>query len=423
MTSKRSSPTASRRSPRRASTRTPFSRALSRTVQTARCDTSTAVTDRAPARAALIATAPEPVHRSSTRPPRRRGCRCAAAASIQVSLRGRKTPGSLAIRTMPAQPYPLTTPMTPTAADLRAAFDAPEPLTLGLEEELMLLDAETLDLLPRAAEVVEAADDRAKLELPAAQLELTVPPSRTVAEAAAALAGARRALAAAAAPVGRLAAAGVHPFADPVGVLNRGDRYEKTAHEYGEMARRQLVCALQVHVAVGGADRSLAVYNGLRPWLPVIAALAANAPYHGGRDTGMASIRPKISELLPRQGIPPALSSWDAFAEALRWGAASGAVPEPRRWWWELRPHPSFGTLEVRVPDAQATVRDATAVAALVHCLAAWLAERHDEGAPARVFDTWRLEENRWSAARWGMDAHLADHDTGARRPVRDVLA
>src|SRR3954452_15865954 len=154
--SNRSSPIAAKRSPRRASTRTPFKAALSRTVHTARRDTSTAVTDRAPARSAVIATAPEPVHRSSTRPPRRRGCRCAAAASIQVSLRGRKTPGSLAILTMPAQPYPLTTPMTPTAADLRAAFDPPEPLTLGLEEELMLLDAQTLDLLPRAAAVVEA---------------------------------------------------------------------------------------------------------------------------------------------------------------------------------------------------------------------------------------------------------------------------
>jgi carboxylate-amine ligase len=180
---------------------------------------------------------------------------------------------------------------------------------------------------------------------------------------------------------------------------------------------------LQVHVAVGGADRSLAVYNGLRPWLPVIAALAANAPYHADRDTGMASIRPKISELLPRQGIPPALSSWEAFAAALRWGAASGAVPEPRRWWWELRPHPSFGTLEVRVPDAQATVRDAEAIAALVQCLAAWLGHRHDEGSLPREYDTWRLEENRWSAARWGMEASLADHDTGVRTPVRDVVA
>ncbi len=311
-----------------------------------------------------------------------------------------------------------------SAADLRQAFDAPAPLTLGLEEELMLLDRETLDLLPRAAEVIgAAADDRFKLELPAAQLELTLPPAPTVPAAIAELAVARRDLAAAAEPVGRLAAAGTHPFASVVGELNPGDRYAMTEDEYGEIARRQLVCALQVHVAIGGADRSLAVYNGLRPWLPVIAALAANAPFHGGRDTGLASIRPKIAEQLPRQGMPPAIASWESFAEALAWGAASGAVPEPRRWWWELRPHPAFGTLEVRVPDAQATVDDAAAVVALVHALAGHLAERHDAGAPLETADTWRLEENRWSAARWGMDAELADLKTGARTPVRELLA
>ena len=314
--------------------------------------------------------------------------------------------------------------MTLTAADLRAAFDAPEPLTVGLEEELMLLHPATLDLLPRAAEVVEAAADaRVKVELPAAQLELSLPPAPSVSAAVAGLAAGRRDLAAAAAPFGRLAAAGVHPFASPLGELNPGEPYENTRREYGEMARRQLVCALQVHVAVGGADRSLAVYNALRPWLPAIAALAANAPYHEGRDTGMASIRPKLSELLPRQGIPPAISSWEAFADALRWGAASGAVPKPGRWWWELRPHPAYGTLEVRVPDAQATIAAAAAVTALVVCLVAWLAERHDAGATAPAADSWRLAENRWSAARWGLDAELADLDTGARTPVREILA
>jgi carboxylate-amine ligase len=313
--------------------------------------------------------------------------------------------------------------VTPTPDQLRAAFDAPEPLSLGLEEELMLLDHGTLDLLPRAAAVIEAAgDDRFKLELPAAQLELSLPPERSVPAAIAALVAARRDLAAAAAPYGRVAAAGVHPFADPVGPLNAGGRYTLTEAEYGEIARRQLVCALQVHVAVGGADRSLAVYNGLRPWLPLIAALAANAPFHAGRDTGMASIRPKIAEQLPRQGIPPAIASWDAFAAALAWGAASGAVPEPRSWWWELRPHPAYGTIEVRVPDAQATVADAAAVVALIHSLVALLAERHDAGEPAATADTWRLEENRWSAARWGIDAELADLESGARRPARDLL-
>jgi carboxylate-amine ligase len=318
----------------------------------------------------------------------------------------------------------MTAEPTPTAADLRAAFDAPEPMTLGIEEELMLLDPESLDLLPRAAELVEAAgDERFKPEMPAAQLELSLPPERNVPAAVAALAAARRDIAAAAAPFGRLGAAGVHPFAEALGLLNDDPRYAFTEREYGEIARRQLVCALQVHVAVGGADRSLAVYNALRPWLPLLAALAANAPFHDGRDTGMASIRPKIAEQLPRQGMPPAIASWESFAEALAWGAASGAVPDARRWWWELRPHPAFGTLEVRVPDAQATVADAAAVVALVHALIGWLAARHDAGEPLETADVWRLEENRWSAARWGMDAELADLRTGERTPARECLA
>ena len=182
------------------------------------------------------------------------------------------------------------------------------------------------------------------------------------------------------------------------------------------------MCAFQVHVAVGGADRSLAVYNGLRPWLPLIGALAANAPFHDGRDTGLASVRPKIGEQLPRQGIPPAISSWEAFADALAWGRASGSFPDARRWWWELRPHPEYGTLEVRVPDAQATVADAAAVAALIHCLIAWLADRFEAGEALPTADTWRLEENRWFALRHGMDAELADLRTGVRTPARRAL-
>src|SRR5213075_2861884 len=134
---------------------------------------------------------------------------------------------------------------------------------------------------------------------------------------------------------------------------------------------------LQVHVAPGDAERTLAVYNALRGHLPELAALAANAPFHAGRDTGFASVRPLIGGLLPRQGVPPAIPSWEAFAETLRWGRVAGAVPEPRRWWWELRPHLAFGTLELRVPDAQTTVADAAAVAAFVHALVARLGERH----------------------------------------------
>jgi carboxylate-amine ligase len=215
----------------------------------------------------------------------------------------------------------------------------------------------------------------------------------------------------------------VHPFARGRGELNDRPRYEGIRHEYGEVARRQLVCGLHVHVAVEGAERALAVYNALRSYLPAIAALAANAPFYEGRDTGLASVRPKICDLLPRQGVPPAISSWDAFAAELRWGAAAGRLPEPRLWWWELRLHPAYGTVEVRVPDTQAAVEEAAAIGAVVHALVHALEERHDAGELPPPAPSWRIAENRWSACRHGLDAPLADLATGEPRPARERLA
>src|SRR3954470_12828902 len=279
-----------------------------------------------------------------------------------------------------------------TAAELRAAFDAPEPFTVGLEEEAMLLDPETLGLAPVAGEVLERAGDaRVKRELPAAQLEVVPPPAAGVPEAIAELAAGRGALRAAAAGLALPAVAGVHPFAPALGELSAGPRYDEILAEHGDVARAQQVCALQVHVAVGGADRTLAVYNALRGHLAELAALAANAPFHAGRDTGLASVRPLIGGMLPRQGVPPAIASWEAFAESLRWGRASGAVPEGNRWWFELRPHVAYGTLELRVPDAQTGVAEAAAVAAFAHALVAWLAERPDAGEPLGAPEGWRI--------------------------------
>jgi carboxylate-amine ligase len=306
-------------------------------------------------------------------------------------------------------------PANPSAQELRAAFDEPAPLTVGIEEELMLLDPATLDLVPRARDVLELVDGdaRYKLELPAAQLEIMSPPLPGAAAAEEFLLGARRDLATAAAGEVALAAAGVHPFASPEGVLNEGERYDRTAEQYGRIARRQLVFGLQVHVAIRGAERALAVYNGLRNHLPEIMALAANAPFYDGQDTGLATVRPKVAELLPRQGVPPALSSWEEFAAHLEWGERAGVVPEPRTWWWELRPHASHGTLELRVPDAQATVADAGAIVAVAQALAARLAALHDAGEPIVPAAGWRIEENRWSALSRGPRADLADLATG----------
>jgi glutamate---cysteine ligase / carboxylate-amine ligase len=321
---------------------------------------------------------------------------------------------------VPAAVYPAAL----TAEALRSAFEPPSAMTVGIEEELMLVDAGTFELAPRAHEVLAAAggDVRFKPELPAAQLEIAVPPAASVLESAAGLARARADIAAVAAPGARLAAAGAHPFSAPEGPVHPAPRYERLEAEFGAVIRHQLLFGLHVHVAVRPAERALAVYNALRSYLPDLAALAANAPFYAGRDTGLASVRPKIADILPRQGVPPEIPSWDALADYLTWGRAAGTIKEPGQWWFELRLHLAYGTVEVRVPDVQATAGDTAAVAAVVHALVARLAERHDAGEDLPVDATWRIAENRWAACRRGLDAGLADLRTGAVLPARERL-
>jgi carboxylate-amine ligase len=305
---------------------------------------------------------------------------------------------------------------------VRDAFDNSSELTVGLEEELMLLDAETLDLAPRAAEVIGAlgGDPRFKLEMPAAQLEIVTAPHATVEDAAAELARSRADVDTVAGRAGfRIAGAGAHPFASGVGPLNTGERYRRIGAEYATVANRQLVFGLHVHVAVRGADRALAVYNALRSHLPDLAAAAANAPFYEGRDTGLASVRSRISGLLPRQGVPPAFESFDAYEQALRWFG----FDDPRQWWWELRLHPTLGTVEVRVPDTQRTIADTAAVGAVAQALVRRLAERHDAGERLSVAETWRIDHNRWSACRHGLAGEMLDLDTGEPRSTRGRVA
>ena len=317
-----------------------------------------------------------------------------------------------------------STSSLPSAERLREVLDQPGELTVGIEEELMVLDPASFDLAPRAAELLAALDydPRFKPELPAAQIELVTTPAGSVGEVAEQLAAGRLALESAAAGEMRLAGAGSHPFAAEEGVLNQGGRYRRTREEYGWAARRQLVFGLHVHVRVPGSERAVAVYNAMRSYLPELAALASNAPFHAGRDTGLASVRPKLSELLPRQGVPPPLASVEELAAALRWGARARAFPEARLWWWELRLHPLHGTVEIRAPDQQTTVGETAALAAFAHALVAHLVARHDAGEPLPRHPTWRIDENRWSACRHGVGGTLADLDTGEPRPARERL-
>jgi carboxylate-amine ligase len=308
-----------------------------------------------------------------------------------------------------------------TADGWRTLLEGVTDHTIGVEEELMLLHPETLDLLPAAARVRAELGDAVSLrtELPAAQVETASPVCATIGEAAASLAGARRALAAGVEGWARLAGAGTHPFADPEGELIDDPKYAQVIQEFPWVLPRQLVFGLHVHVAVRGAERALAVHNALRSYLPELAALAGNAPLHGGRDTGLASLRPKICDLLPRQGVPPAWGSWEERAEFERWGRRGGVFPGAGEPWYELRPHDEAGTIELRVPDSQTTAEDAAGVIAFAAGLVAWLAERHDAGEPLPVHDHGRIVENRWRAMRHGLGGSLLDLDSGEPQPAR----
>ena len=217
----------------------------------------------------------------------------------------------------------------------------------------------------------------------------------------------------------RLLAVGTHPLTTlPSGVTDR-DRFRGIAAEAAWATRRGQPSGLHVHVGVGDPQEALAVYNAARSYLPELAALAANSPFFEGHPSGLASTRLKLSEDLPRSGIPPAFNSWQGLAEFVVWAARGRLFPDLSYLWWDLRPRPDYGTLELRIADAQTTPGDAAAVAAVWQTLVAALADRFKRGEPLPVHETYRLSENRWRALRDGVDGELVDPATGRVEPTR----
>jgi carboxylate-amine ligase len=311
-----------------------------------------------------------------------------------------------------------------TASSLRKVFDAAPELTVGVEEELMLVDPEERDLAPVVESVIVeiGGDDRYHRELRSSQLEIVTRVCGTAADACRELAAARRDLVALLSGRVRLLCAGTHPASRAWGDINPASRYRAIADEYTWAANRSLVCGLHVHVAVGGADRSLAVYNALRSRLPELGALAANSPFFEGSDTGLCSMRPYLNKAFPRAGVPPAFESWESFAAFAAWGRRGGLFPDPSHFWWDLRLHPIHGTIELRVADAQTLVADATAITAVVQCLVASLARRWDAGERLDVHDAYRINENAWRGLRYGVRGTLVDLDSGDVEPTRERL-
>jgi carboxylate-amine ligase len=295
-------------------------------------------------------------------------------------------------------------------------FGASAPYSLGVEEELMLVDAGSHDQVPAVARVLERAGTTGlKTELFASIVESNTEPLARADEVEAALRSLRRTAGAAARAEGlALAAAGTHPFAAPEQqAIVDEKRYTSFAGYGGITVRRQGVQGLHVHVGMPSGESCWSCLELVLPWLSVVLALSANSPWFRGERTGMASNRAPVLAELPRAGAPPAFASyaeWDSWLARL---VRLGVAQDHTRLWWDVRPHPTFGTLEVRMPDQPTDVGLSAAFAALLQALCATALAG---GLPARaelLADRGRADyaQNRWAAARFGPRAELLHPD------------
>jgi carboxylate-amine ligase len=317
-------------------------------------------------------------------------------------------------------------------------FGAGPRLTVGVEEEYMLLDPAGYDLVSGVEPLLEEAAssefaDRLKPELMQCVLESGTVVCEDVPAAEADLRGIRRYVAERARARGmRLAAAGTHPFSlHEHQKITARDRYRALVEMLQYVARRELVFGMHVHVAVPSPEACLAVMEGVLIELPVLLALSANSPFWRGESTGLASTRAMIFAAFPRSGLPPRFESYQDYAEAVGFMEATGAIADYTHLWWDVRPHPRFGTLELRVMDCQTRVEDTVALAAYVQCLVKLLLDRFEGGEPVLSYHRMLMAENKWLAARYGLDAPLMDLAAGkrvkvpartlARRRMRDL--
>ncbi len=310
------------------------------------------------------------------------------------------------------------------------AFEDSTDFTIGLEEEFALLHPVELGLVGRFAELSQAAADDPVLadsiagELIASEVEIRSGRGETFAAALTAQRDRRRRLFALARAHGvALGATGTHPFSDyrEQQIIDT-EHYHRVEDGLKYVAWRNNTFSLHVHVGVRGADRAVRICDRLRPVLPVLLAISANSPFLDGRDSGLASARSQtFTRSFPRCGIPDAFGSWNEFARYIAFLVDTRSIVEYTQVWWSVRPHFAFGTVEVRICDAQATAQEAEGLAALILACVAQAAREHDEGLPHADLPGRLIEENMWRAIRHGLDGELLDLATGDAYPAAEA--
>jgi glutamate---cysteine ligase / carboxylate-amine ligase len=304
--------------------------------------------------------------------------------------------------------------------------------TVGVEEEFSVLDPATLELAPRFEELRDAARESDPLlfehitgELISSEIEIVSGAGADLADALARQRDRRRRLFALADAHGAaLGATGTHPWADYRGQsIIDTEHYRRVEDGLKYVAWRNNTFSMHVHVGVRGADRAVRVCDRLRPVLPLLLAVSANSPYLDGRDSGLHSARTQsFTRSFPRCGVPDRFGGWGAYRDYIETLLKTHSIVEFTQVWWSVRPHFAFGTVELRICDAQATAPESEALAALMVACVAQAARDIDEGVPFEDPAARMIEENMWRAIRFGLDGKLIDHERVEEYPARAAI-
>ena len=300
-----------------------------------------------------------------------------------------------------------------------------------MEWELELVDLRTRELHGAASEVLAelgapygGEHPKAKHELMESCIEVITGVCGTVEEVVADLTGTVAEVAAATAPrdIG-LMCSGTHPFtAWSTQQISPSPRYAKLVEDMQWLARRLQIFGVHVHVGVRSPEKVIPIVNALTAYIPHFLALSASSPYWLGADTGLASARTKVFEGLPTAGLPYQLAGWEDFEQFMETLISSRTISTVREVWWDVRPHPEFGTVELRICDGLPTLFEVSWAAAMSQCLVEMFNSQIDKGYTLPTPRRWTVRENKWRAARYGIDAHIIVDDHGATAPLRDLV-
>ncbi|EAR49856.1 glutamate--cysteine ligase family protein [Oceanicola granulosus HTCC2516] len=303
------------------------------------------------------------------------------------------------------------------------------PFTLGIEEEYLVVDRDSMELRAVPETMLAAAKERlhdhVSPEMRDCMIEIGTPVCTDIGEARGHLRELRRALADIAEGHGlAIVAASCHPFGNPEAhSTGKGQRYDDIAHDIGGLARRLMTCGMHVHVGCGEDDElRMDLMRQIGWFLPLVLGLSASSPYWKGEDTQLASWRLSVFSSLPRAGLPPEFDSWAAYRRAVDIMVNAGVIEDATKIWWDVRPSEAWPTLEVRIADVMPRLEEALSVAALVQSAMRMLWRLKSRHMRWRVYDRVLIEENRWRAERYGTEATLIDVATGELAPLSDLL-